>query len=161
MHLLSLFIGLGAPAQTQVNSDGSVISKVLVEAPVDEVRAALSSPEAIERIAGEDALVSQEREGSCWLVERYQAHPLLSVRFVTRACPSADGMVETLVHSDEMDQFQARWRFTETEGGTAITYQVRTSLKIPAPQGLVRRESVKQCTAMLENMRDRLENPLR
>lgn len=150
-----LTLALGSTPTSTVLSDGTVSSSIYIEAAPEEIRARLDSPRTLASLAAQGDLESQESttqdsEGrACWLLSRKRAGAMYSVAYRSRACLTEDGMVETLVESEDLSEQSTRWQVLPQGSGSLVVLQVRTKTRMPVPSSLVRNAAIREGQASL------------
>jgi len=144
-----------------VEADHRVSGAVMVRVPVDQARAMLADPVRVAEIEGGTARIRVLSEDSCKNLHTAIAHPVASVEYTSRSCPTANGFHTKLVQSDTLEDFEAEWTVEEVEGGTLLRYVVRTIPRIAVPQFIVDRQSKGSVKQLLQRVKVHLEAPLR
>jgi len=154
---LLIFAALTArAAEPVVQSDGSVLMRIVFPASEADVRAELDTAAEASALHGDATLVSQERQGAC---ERstFQTRGLISsISYVALRCPTATGWKQTLVSSDSFEENEAEWALRTVEGGTELRYRIQVRLDLPVGQGMVNAQIVRSMTQAMERLERRL-----
>lgn len=128
---------LGAEPAVSVRQDGSVHGTVTIQADASAVRAVMSDPVLVASIEG-GTKVSAKKDGDCQLVSYTIPHPLMEVSYTARGCSAGDGMVYTLVESEDLKRFTSSWMVSAAgEGQTTLEYTVLTVPSFPMPQRII------------------------
>jgi hypothetical protein len=117
-----------------VLSDGTVRGVLEMAAPPETIRALVTDPVALRRATQAAGQASAQPDGSCMIVA--SVGPQAS--YTSRSCPTADGWVETLVSSEQMSAFSARWRVEPTATGSRVSYELAVTPTLPVPAMIVR-----------------------
>jgi hypothetical protein len=155
-----LFAGavIGRPAPSiQVSDDGTVNASAEVYADFETVKAALTSPADLHRIAGEVTIEETTADGECTLIRSLRSHPLATVRYWTRSCPTNDGYTETFVSSDDLADFSATLAVTPTDSGALVAYKFRTVTRFPTPDFIMKREASAEAQRMMQAVQAHFE----
>ncbi|MFT5583993.1 MAG: hypothetical protein ACI9VR_001577 [Cognaticolwellia sp.] len=158
-----LMLALGSTPTSQVLSDGTVSSSIFIQAAPEQIRARLDSPRTLARLTAQGDLesqvsASQDGEGrACWLLTRERTGAMYKVAYRSRACLTEDGMVETLVDSEELIEQSTRWQVLPHGTGSLVVLQVRTTTRLPVPSSLVRNASIREGQACLVRLQRAFE----
>ena len=136
---LFILAALAAEPTIATSSDGTVVGRVLVDAPEAEVRELLSNPQAVRSMQPEVRAVQSTPSGSCQVVDVKTDGPLNTLDYKALRCPTTKGWRETLLQSDDFNALETEWRLTPTPNGTQVEYRVRTELDMAVPDALVQR----------------------
>lgn len=158
---MSLFLALSTltaqAAEPVVQSDGSVLMRIVLPATESAVRAELDTTAEASALHGDATIVSQESQGACEQTTFKTRGLITSISYVALRCPTADGWKQTLVSSDTFEHNEAEWALHPVEGGTELRYRIRVSLDLPVGQGMVN----SQISASMSRAMERLEERLR
>ena len=158
-----LTLALGSIPTSTILSDGTVSSSIYIQADPEDIRARLDSPRTLASLAAQGDLESQvsttqDSEGrACWLLTRRRAGAMYQVAYRSRACLTDDGMVETLVDSEDLSEQSTRWQILPQGTGTLVVLQVRTETRLPVPGSLVRNAAIREGQASLLRLQDVFE----
>lgn len=159
-----LTLALGSAPTSTVLSDGTVSSSIFIQAPPEEIRSRLDSPRTLARLTAQGDLESQvstaeDSEGrACWLLSRKRESAMYAVAYRSRACLTEDGMVETLVDSEDLAEQSTRWKILAQGTGSLVTLQVRTETRLPVPGSLVRNAAIREGQASLVRLQKVFED---
>jgi hypothetical protein len=157
LALAPLALAADEPAVSQLDNH-RILGKVTVAAPLDRVRTTLADPRAIARIDnGTTTVTLQGKEGACQLAHSAVVHPIASIEYLTKTCPTSDGFKTTLVKSEDLTDFETIWRMKPAGDKTELEYEIRTIPNIPVPQFVVDRQTRSSVHAMLDKVRNHLE----
>jgi hypothetical protein len=134
MGLLWIGIVWAAEPEVTVLDDGTVRGVIEMAAPPETVRALVSDPVALRRATRATGEASAQQDGSCMLVA--SVSPQAS--YTSRSCPTSDGWVETLVSSEQLREFSARWRVEPSATGSRVSYELAVTPSMPVPAAVVR-----------------------
>jgi hypothetical protein len=124
---------------TTINPDGSVQVQAIVPASEAEIRAVLSDPVRCSSLAPDVVRVQvMASRGNCSEVVTTTRIPGSTMDYRSLRCRTSTGWNDTLIEGDVMEEFQAQWELRAVEGGTEVTFRVRTVLDLPIPSYLVR-----------------------
>ena len=161
MSLLLLSLaGVAQAAEPEVTQldDHRVRGSVEVAVSADTARTLLADPRNVARIDNSGTTVTLKGDqGGCQLVHSAVAHPIASIAYDSKVCPTADGWRATLVKSDDLQAFESVWRVEASGTGTRIQYEVRTIPDIPVPQFIVDRQTRESVRSLLVKLRTHLE----
>lgn len=158
-----LTLALGSTPNSTVLSDGTVSSSIFIQAAPEDIRARLDSPRTLASLAAQGDLESQEATTSdsegraCWLLTRRRAGAMYQVAYRSKACLTDDGMVETLVHSEDLSEQSTRWQVLPQGTGSLVVLQVRTQTRLPVPSSLVRNAAIREGQASLVRLQSVFE----
>ena len=156
LHWAWVMAGWAAePPEVSATESGAMRGSVEVSADVDAVRALIRDPVALARIVDGEVQVSTQDDGDCKRVTTTAPHPLMSVTYTTRSCPTETGVQDALVESSQLSTFQAEWKVEPLGAGSRITYQLDVRPKVPVPSFMVRRSARKGVVDSLVAVRDR------
>lgn len=148
-----------APASVQWNDDdGSVVARVLVNAPVDDVRRAIAE---VQHTPSGNVLELRFRpDGDCQSVFRKTRGVWDPLIMQTRLCPTQQGWREQLVSSDDYSVYDAEWVVRSLgDTQTDVQVRVRTSVNLSVPSFLLKRGMVDGMQHTLSNVLKRLVAP--
>lgn len=110
----------------------------MVQAPVEDVRAFLEDPVQAASLTPDVLSVEVLEDNECDLVKTTNAGLVSSVAYVVLRCYPDEGVVETLVESEDFTHYGAAYALEETEGGTQVTYSVTVGIDLPVPDWTIR-----------------------
>ena len=127
----------------EVTPAGTVRGSVVVPVALDEVREALSSSVGRATAVDNGARIEATADGECELEHTHVPHPIKSVTYTVRTCPTQAGFHTSLVDSRDLDRFEAIWELREIDGGTEVSYDLDLQTSLPLP-GFVIRASIRK-----------------
>lgn len=142
----------GQPSEPVIQSDATVRSEVVIAADIASVKAALADPLAAAKLCPDIVSARVIERGACDVVEistRGMSAPLV---YRVKRCPTADGFHETMVSSDDFDDVKIDWQLTAVQGGTRVTYSIRTLPDVPVPQRIISSLTAKSAVTTLKNL---------
>lgn len=154
LSLLLAWPVYAAEPHVAVSSDHTVDGSIVVAAPLNKVRALLADPTAIARLDNNGTTVTvRGTDGTCQRVHTAVEHPVASIDYEAKVCPTSEGWKAELVQSAHLQAFSSEWNLTPSGDGTRIRYRVRTVPDIPVPQFIVDRQSKSSVAALLVKLR--------
>ncbi len=154
-----LFVAAEAPAVV-VLPDHTIAGTVTIQASPDTVRALVGDPVRVAGIDNTGVRVSvAPADGACQTVTSAVTHPIASVRYTTRQCPTADGFLATLVTSEQLKVFSARWSVQAAGPHTLLRYELKTVPSFPVPQFVIEGQSKSAVAGLLSRIQGYLEGP--
>ncbi len=162
---LSLLVSALAPAtafaqedpEVTVQGDHEVRGEVLVHISADAARKLVDDPLRVSVIEGGTAQMKVVSQDACKTIMTEISHPVASVGYLSRTCPTAKGTRTELVESADLESFHSEWQVEEVEGGTLLRYLVRTIPRIPVPQFIVDKQSRGSVQRLLKRVKAHLE----
>lgn len=149
--LTQLSTAPGEPSAPHFSDDNTVL--VEVTGPVDDaaLRRILSDPEQRVRLSARVLQVDVlGKDGACTLL-RTQIEGLTGpMTYDSRACPTRDGWVDTLVSSPDLEAYESSWILRASDQGTHIEFRCRVILRAAIPDSLVARA---QASSMVDAVR--------
>jgi hypothetical protein len=135
--LLAVWVQAWAGQPTvEVATDGSVVGRVVVEAPESAVRAAIPELQA-SGVNSNVLSVVQTRDGSCTAIQRSTRGLYRPLQLSTRFCPTAQGWREWLVSSEDFTAYEAEWTLVPTADGTTVQFRVKSGVNLMVPQSML------------------------
>lgn len=136
MSILALLFTIASAAEPTlvVLEDGSIRGILELGVAPEAVRAAVPDPVGLHRITASPGEAKAQPDGSCLVID--SVGPQASYR--SRSCPTADGWIETLVSSEQLRGFSARFRVEPAPGGSKVSYEVSATPAMPVPAFLLR-----------------------
>lgn len=139
--------------QITVAKDGTVTGEILIDAPTKVIQDILNDTTGEFTKLTEDVFtVSASGKGFCEEVTRTTRGFLHPFSFRTLRCPTSRGFEEHLIESSDFRIYQTRWDLEEGQGGTRITYSVKTEFYSPMPKAIVRKNIVRSVTDAIDNL---------
>ena len=122
------------PSISSSSSSDGVTMRMLVQAPIDEVRSVLSRAETSVTLSPDVMELHTTDQGNCERVEVSTRGLFSPMRYVGLRCPTSEGWSETLVESEDFTHYDVEWTLSPTDEGTMVTYRIDVSLKnLPVP----------------------------
>jgi hypothetical protein len=142
-----------APASPIIEDDGTVRMSMEIDASEADIRAILADTSgSLMDLSTEVLSVQSLPKGTCEDVKRETKGVWRPLKWRSLRCPTANGWHEELVTSDDFSAFETEWRLEAVDGGTIVTYRVRTELNMAIPQTVVRDGIVKGARNALVNL---------
>lgn len=144
MLLLTLASTLAAPALAadkptiSVQDDGSIIARMLVDAPVLDVRRIIPDVQVDASLYTNVLTVKSTAEGDCRKVHRTTRGLLTPLSMNTRFCPTPTGWREYLVQSEDYSAYDVEWTVEQRGTQAEIAVHVRSDVNLFVPDALVR-----------------------
>lgn len=143
----------------QREEPGTIITRLLVPASAEEVRAVLDDPVAFGGFTPDVLSMRVEPRGRCKLLSFDSRGFLEPMRYSTLRCPSAQGWSETLFQSEDFTRYDADMAFEDAPGGTLITYRLSVDLDFPVPDMVISRNVKKSAKLTMQAVRELLVRP--
>jgi hypothetical protein len=146
--LLALFANTAAFAgdpepAVKVNDDGTVVGRMVLDAPEDAVRQALHEVQ-LTRVGSSVIELKFTRDGSCHAIFRRTRGLFSPLEMRTRLCPTAHGWRESLVESSDFDAYEIEWKVDpNASGGVGLSLSVRSDVNLMVPTSLMRQSQMK------------------
>lgn len=137
---------------TRITDDGEVIAVVRIPAPLASVRQALTSAERAHLYAPTTLAAKATADGACERVDLQVKGLFTPFTAKTRRCPTADGWLESLVHSDDFSDYLAEWKLQSLGDATTVHYRVRTIINVSVPHSLITSRTRKVLQTTLERL---------
>jgi len=144
VHVALLLAGLARAEPPVVVADGTAVrSSFHLPVPPERLLIALQDPTWEARVAGEDTRVTPlGPDGVCQRVAYVSPNLVQDLHYELRRCPTADGFDSTLVASDGLASYHARWTVRPEGSGCRVDYLVDLTITLWAvPDSLVRAET--------------------
>lgn len=119
-------------------------------APIDEVRAFLVDPALAASLTPDTESVEVLEDGVCDRVKTTNKGLVTDVVYIVERCYPDEGVVETLIESEDFETYEARYTLSEVEGGTLVVYTVTVGIDMPVPDWTVRLGVERSTAATLE-----------
>lgn len=138
---------------TTYNSDGSITVQTVLPASEAELRTILQDPVRVAKLAP-DVVAARvvAMQGNCTEVLTTTRVPGTTMDYRSLRCATANGWKDTLIEGDMMQEFQAEWSLRAVDGGTEVTFRIRTVLDIPVPTTIVRSGMASSVKATMTNL---------
>jgi carbon monoxide dehydrogenase subunit G len=160
--LASLSLSLPAIAQTpdeplvQTEEPGTIVTRLLVPAPVHEVQAILDDPYTFVAFTPDVQSMDVQTRGRCKLL-RFQSRGLFeSLHYSTQRCPSASGWRETLLESDSFTRYDADIALLPEGDGTQIVYRLSVGIDLPVPDVVISKNVKRSARLTMQALSDML-----
>jgi len=150
---------VSAMAAPTISLDGDVIVGVVeVAAAPDVVRERIADPTWVNAVdAGNTDVTVADRAEGCLVLDYLTTTTFATVRFRVRQCPTLDGVVTSLMQSDDFSAYQTSWvvRPNGVEGGAVLVYRQEVRTRLPVPAFIVRRQSKRHIASLLARLEER------
>ena len=163
---LAAFVGAAsAQAQTpdeplvQSEETGTIITRMLVPASQEEVRAVLDDPVTFGGFTPDVQSMQVQARGRCQLLSFDTRGLVEPLRYSTLRCPSPMGWRETLLHSDSFTRYDADLQLEPAPGGTYVTYKLSVGIDLPVPDLVISRNVKRSARMTMQAVRDLLMKP--
>ncbi|MEL6346240.1 MAG: SRPBCC family protein [Myxococcota bacterium] len=146
----------GTP-EVSVRDDGTVVAEVVVAASQEAIHATLADPMLLAKIDG-TVQVSVSEKSRCMVVNNTVPHPIATIEYSARACPTADGWTYTMIESEDLKHYSATWQVEKMdEERCTLRYSFRVTPNFPVPQWVVSRQSTQGVRDFLSRLSQHLE----
>jgi hypothetical protein len=158
--LASLSLSLPSAAQTpeeplvQSEEPGTIITRLLVPAPVGQVQAVLDDPHLFAAFTPDVQELVVQARGRCKLLTFRSRGFIEPFRYSTQRCPSASGWRETLLESDSFTRYDADIALEPSAEGTHIIYKLSVGLDIPVPDIVISKNVKRSARLTMQALRD-------
>ena len=141
------------PPTAVVLDDGSVLGTASVPAAVDLARSRVSDPTWVSATKNKSTRVTvTARDGACLLLESMSPSVILDVQYATRQCPTADGVVATLVSSNAFTEYTAAWRVVPEGTGSRVEYRLSMKTQLSLPQSFISGTTRRRVQTLMEKV---------
>lgn len=146
-----------AEPELSVQEDGTVIARVLVQAPEARVRQVIPELQG-EGVNSNVLNVVRKPKGNCEAIQRTTRGLMRPLELNTEFCPTTTGWRERLVSSSDFTTYEAAWTLRpQADGSTGIEFRVRSEVNLMVPASLLRTGTVngvkETFTALLARLR--------
>lgn len=157
--LIGSLFPLNSLAQDPVleTDNATVRGSIHVDAPAEHVRAFVGEPIQIARLDGRGATVDVLTRASCSDILTRSPTIIGQISYRSRVCPTGNGWSNTLLSSEDLDQFHAVWSVEPEGSGSKLSYELTVVPKGPVPLMLVVQGSKSAVKGLLSSIRDVLE----
>jgi len=144
------------PDEPLVQSEeaGTVVTRLLVPAPEEEVRRMLADPAVLGRLAPDVLSQDIRAHGTCQELHTDTRGLVVPLRVATLRCPILGGWRETLLEGASFTRYDAEVKLAPIEGGTQVTYRVAVGLDLPVPARLVSSNVKRSARLTMQALRD-------
>ncbi len=143
----------------QTEEPGVIVTRLLVSASEDEVRAVLDDPHAFAAFTPDVQHMDVVSRGQCKLL-RFRSRGFIEpFTYSTQRCPSSSGWSERLLESDDFTRYDADILLTPVSGGTHITYKLAVGIDIPVPDIVISKNVKRSARLTMQALRDLLSRP--
>ena len=157
MALVWLSLALADEPVVQVNADGTINARMVMEAEEAAVRAALSNGASAARLSPDSLSSQSTRVGACEEVSSQVRGLFSPFALRTRRCPTASGYREQLVSSDGLSAYDSTWEIREdSPGRTQVAIRMRTEISLPVPSGLAQSHQARSLKDVLKALAAKL-----
>lgn len=151
-----LAAALAADPVTWIGDDGTVSGSVSVAAPPEAVVPLLRDAVKVAVLDGGSTRVTPvQPDGPCQIYDYVSASIIADIPYRVKQCPTADGLVSTLVSSPSFSTYVAQWRVQPDGTGSALRYDIKTEVTMLVPNSLVRSTARKAVRRMLDRLVER------
>lgn len=137
--------------------NATVRGSVYVDAPADKVRALVGDPVEIARIDDRGATVDILNRASCTDLLTRSPTIVGPISYRSRVCPTATGWSNTLVSSEDFEQFHEVWSVASEGRGTRLSYELTVVPKGPVPVMIVIQGTKNAVKGLLNGVREFME----
>ena len=135
LHVLS---ALAAEPFTTNDTNGTVSVACVVGASPTELRALIADPQSALSLTPEVLSVKTLSKGECLTLGVTVKGAWDPLTYTSQRCPTATGYKYKLLQSADITVYEAEWKFDPLpEGGTKVTYNLKTEIDLLVPQALV------------------------
>lgn len=154
--LLSSVAGAQTPDEPLVQSEeaGTVVTRLLVPAPEDEVRRLLEDPATLGRLAPDVLSQDIRARGACQELHTDTRGLIVPIHVATLRCPTARGWHESLLEGASFTRYDADVQISPAEGGTLVIYRMAVGLDLPVPQRMVSGNVKRSARLTMQALRD-------
>lgn len=147
-----LVVGAAVAApEVTVPEPGVVLGSVHLAAAPQVLREGLADPRWVSSIdGGSTTVVVTGADGPCLLADYTSPSAVMTVRYSVKQCPTADGVVTTLVSSRDFSSYEARWSVQPYTTGSTLSYRLVVASRLPVPESLMTGITRRSVVAMLE-----------
>lgn len=121
----------------RVESDGSVVGRMVLDAEVDAVLAALADPVTVAEWSPSVRDARRVATGACDTIEVTMEGWVFPMRVTAERCPTAAGFATTMVESDVFREWGAEWSVRAVAGGTEVRYRLYSDIVLPVTDTFV------------------------
>ena len=140
LPLLHVLSAVAAEPSTTVDAGGTVQVECFVAASEAEVRALITDPQLAAKLTPEVLSVKTLTKGECLTLGVTVKGAWDPLTYTSQRCPTATGFTYKLLQSEDITAYEAEWKFDpQPNGGTKVTYRLKTEVDLPVPQSLVRK----------------------
>ena len=132
----------GSAPEFTTTESGSIRGTVTIASDPSAIVGLIHDPVKLGlALDGEAKVEATPGQEGCLRVTTHAPHPIMSVTYVARGCPTKDGFVTELIESKQLKSFHSVWTVTPVEGGAKVSYDLRVRPSFPLPSMIVRRTS--------------------
>ena len=154
-------VTLAGEPVTWVGDDGTVSGTVAVAASPAQVVPWLRDAPSVARLDGGSTRVTAvSAEGGCQVYDYVSESILSDITYRVRQCPTADGLVSTLISSPSFSAYVARWSVQPAGAGAALRYDILTEVTMMVPSSLVRSTTRRAVRRMLDKLVEHFGEPV-
>ena len=97
------------------------------------------------------------REGDCKVLDMHTEHPIATISYRLKECPTTDGFRADLVESKAFSMYWTEWSVVDRpEGGATITYRIDLTSTLLVPSSFIKRTTRKNVVSMLNKIAEAL-----
>lgn len=148
----------------QVMESDTIVTKLHVPVPPDQVRAVLDDPRAFSRFTPDVYSLDVQPRGKCKLLRLDTRGLFEPLRYSTLRCPRAGGWHESLLESDSFTRYDADLQLVPVTGGTNIVYRLSVGIDLPVPNVVISKNVKKSARLTMQAVRElftRQQRPVR
>ena len=137
---------------TRHTDEGDVIAVARVPLPAAKIREFIADAERAHMLAPTTIKADAKTDGKCQKVHLKVQGLLSPLQLDTRRCPTAQGILETMVASDDFEAYTTEWVIQEMGDASMVSYRNRTVLNVSVPDGIILRQSKKVMAKTMRNL---------
>lgn len=153
LAVLLVQAALAAEPTVAVLEDGKTVEgRVALDTSREVLLQVLLDPWRTAETAGSELQVEKlASAGPCTDYRWVVPHPIKTVSYSARLCPTESGVQATLLESEDMAEYRAEWWIEPSEQGVEVRYQLLSTPAFPLPQVVVRSTVKREVKKMLES----------
>lgn len=157
LPLLHVLSAIAAEPTTTVDSGGTVQVECFVAASESEVRALITDPHVAAKLTPDILAIKTLTKGECLTLGVTVTGAWDPLTYTSQRCPTATGFKYKLLQSDDITAYEAEWKLEpQTDGGTKVTYRIKTEIDLPVPQSLVRKGVIASAKETIQHLIEKL-----
>lgn len=157
--LLSAPAAAGEGPRVNVEDDGTIIARMVLDAPADQVKKTIPSLQE----AQNSSSVLEMRftmDGNCRNVDRKTRGLWRPLELRTRFCPTRTGWREHLVESSDFDAYDTEWVVQDQpDGRSLVELRQRADINLSVPSAMIRSGQVSGVRETFQVLMERLFKP--
>ena len=136
----------------KVDSGGLTVSTV-VASDAATVHSVLDDSDATYSLSPDLVSYSVESKGRCDEITTEAPGMFSNMRMRTRRCRNSDGSIsDTLISSEDFEQYDVTWTINEVDGGVEVVYHLKAELSMPVPDKLLYQKAGDAAVNQLQNL---------